>query len=746
MTIHQRDIPQRAASAPDRQSGSRLQEGRPYPLGATWDGLGVNFAIFSAHATRVELCLFDQDGAREIERITLPEYTDEVWHGYLPDARPGTVYGFRVHGPYAPDAGHRFNPNKLLLDPYAKQIVGHVTWNPALFGYVMESGDDMTFDERDSAEFMMKARVIDPAFTWGNDRRLQTPWERTIIHEAHVKGFTQRHPRVQEGLRGTYAGLADQEIVSYLRTLGVTAVELLPIQTFLDDSFLLEKGLRNYWGYNTLSFFSPARRYASSPEFAFAEFKEMVAHLHAANIEVILDVVYNHTPEGNEKGPTLSFKGIDNASYYRLAPDRRYYINDTGTGNTVNLSNSRVLQLVTDSLRYWAQDMHVDGFRFDLATILAREPHGFDEDGRFLDACRQDPQLSQVKLIAEPWDCGPGGYQVGRFSPGWAEWNDRYRDTVRAFWRGDPGRISELASRLTGSADLFDRRGRKPWASVNFLTAHDGFTLNDLVSFNDKHNEANGEENRDGHSNNLSANHGVEGPTNDPAILDIRFRQMRNMLATLLLSRGTPMLVAGDEFARTQHGNNNAYCQDNEISWIDWGAMEGDRADLARFTRRVIAIRRALPMLRRGRFLSGRLDEELGVKDVTWLTPAGDEMTSAHWEDANARSFGVMLDGRAQESGIRRIGTDATLLLLLNAHDSGVQFNLPSAAGGQEWVCLVDTTQPALEGVPRFPFHHAYTVTGRSLLLFMLRPTAGAKAGGDADRSFAHVMEALRET
>jgi isoamylase len=745
MTIHQRDIPELATRAQDRPAGSRLHEGRPYPLGATWDGLGVNFAIFSAHATKVELCLFDQAGNREIERVTLPEYTDEVWHGYLPDARPGTVYGFRVHGPFAPEAGHRFNPNKLLLDPYAKQIVGHIAWNPALFGYVMESGDDMTYDERDSAEFMMKARVIDPAFTWGNDRRLQTPWERTIIYETHIKGFTKRHPRVRESLRGTYAGLADQEIINYLRTLGVTAVELLPIQTFVDDSFLLEKGLCNYWGYNTLSFFAPARRYAASPEFAFAEFKEMVAHLHAANIEVLLDVVYNHTPEGNEKGPTLSLKGIDNASYYRLAPDRRYYINDTGTGNTVNLSNSRVLQLVTDSLRYWAQDMHVDGFRFDLATILAREPHGFDEDGRFLDACRQDPWLSQVKLIAEPWDCGPGGYQVGRFSPGWAEWNDRYRDTVRAFWRGDPGRISELASRLTGSADLFDRRGRKPWASVNFLTAHDGFTLNDLVSFNDKHNEANGEDNRDGHSGNLSANYGTEGPTSDPAIIEIRFRQMRNMLATLLLSRGTPMLVAGDEFARTQNGNNNAYCQDNEISWIDWDAIDGDRADLARFTRRVISIRRALPMLRRGRFLSGRLDEELGIKDVTWFTPAGDEMTAAHWEDANARSFGVMLDGRAQESGIRRLGTDATLLLLLNAHDGGVRFKLPPAAGGQEWVCLIDTHQTDFAAVRRLPFEHEYTVAGRSLLLFMLRPAAGTRAGGDADLSFAHVMEALEQ-
>ncbi len=730
---------------PNQGSKSRVQEGRPHPLGATWDGLGVNFAVFSANASKVELCLFDEHGEREVERITLPEYTDEVWHGYLPDARPGTVYGLRVHGPYEPSAGHRFNPNKLLLDPYAKQAVGHVTWHPALFGYAMETGDDLTFDERDSAEYMMKARVIDPAFSWGRDRRPETSWERTVLYELHVKGFTKLHPGVPERLRGTYAALADQSVIDYLQTLGVTAVELLPIQTFLDDSQLVEKGLKNYWGYNTLSFFSPARRYAATPDFAFAEFKEMVAHLHAADIEVILDVVYNHTPEGNERGPTLSFKGIDNASYYRLAPDRRYYINDTGTGNTVNLSNSRVLQLVTDSLRYWAQEMHVDGFRFDLATILAREAEGFDEDGRFLDVCRQDPLLSQVKLIAEPWDCGPGGYQVGRFAPGWAEWNDRYRDTVRSYWRGDPGRLPELASRLTASADLFDRRGRKPWASVNFLTAHDGFTLNDLVSYNAKHNEANGEENRDGHSDNLSSNYGAEGRTNDSAITSVRFRQMRNLLATLLLSRGTPMLVAGDEFARTQNGNNNAYCQDNEISWIDWGGINQPAASLGQFTQRVIALRRALPMLRRGRFLTGQIDEELGVKDAAWLSPAGTEMNEQNWADANARCLGVLLDGRAQETGIRRVGTDATLLLVLNSHDDLVRFTLPSALGGREWLILIDTNQPDFAGLSRFPFGHVYEVTGRSLLLFMLRPEIGVQAGGDADQSFAHVVNVLKQ-
>jgi isoamylase len=724
---------------------SRVREGRPYPLGATWDGLGVNFALFSAHATRVELCLFDQDGEREIERIDLPEYTDEVWHGYLPDARPGTIYGYRVHGPYEPAAGHRFNPNKLLLDPYAKQIVGQLTWNPALFGYQMEKADDLTFDERDSAPYMLKARVIDPAFTWGRERRPQTSWEKTIFYEAHVRGYTIRHPEVAPQFRGTYAGLATKEVVDYIASLGVTAIELLPVHTFVDDSYLTDKGLKNYWGYNSIGFFAPARRYAANTEFAFAEFKEMVAHLHDADIEVILDVVYNHTAEGNELGPTLSFKGIDNASYYRLAPDRRYYINDTGTGNTFNLSHSRVLQLVTDSLRYWVQEMHVDGFRFDLATILAREPHGFEEDGRFLDACRQDPVLSRVKLIAEPWDCGPGGYQVGRFSPGWAEWNDRYRDTVRAFWRGDEGKLPELASRLTASADLFNKRGRRPWASVNFITAHDGFTLNDLVSYNDKHNEANGEDNRDGHSHNLSNNYGIEGPTDDLEIRAVRLRQMRNMLATLILSRGTPMLLAGDEFARTQQGNNNAYCQDNEISWVDWEGIDDDGRMLADFTQKLIVIRQALPMLRRGRFLTGEYDEELGVRDVSWLTPAGDEMKPEHWTDPNGRCLGVLLDGRAQETGIRRVGSDSTLLLVLNAHDDVVPFHLPEAAGGSRWVRLIDTNLGENEGIETFAFGHDYAVTGRSLLLFILEPSHTKGQATDAERSYHHVLQAFED-
>ncbi|WP_262269523.1 MULTISPECIES: glycogen debranching protein GlgX [Microvirga] len=725
--VDTREFPAAQIVAPNVRRTSRVREGLPYPLGATWDGLGVNFAIFSANATKVELCLFDLEGRNELERIELPEYTDEVWHGYLPDARPGTTYGYRVYGPYDPKEGHRFNPNKLLLDPYARQLVGDLVWNPALFGYTIGSPDaDLSFDKRDSARFMPKCRVVESAFTWGRMRRPQTPWERTIIYETHLRGFTMQHPAVPRELRGTFSGLMQHEVIEYIRSLGVTAVELLPIHAFVDDSYLIEKGLRNYWGYNSIGFFAPQPRYLATP--FVNEVKEMVSHLHDAGIEVILDVVYNHTAEGNELGPTLSFKGIDNASYYRLAPDKRYYINDTGTGNTVNLSHSRVLQMVTDSLRYWAQEVQIDGFRFDLATILGREPHGFDEDGRFLDACRQDPALSQVKLIAEPWDCGPGGYQVGRFSPGWAEWNDRYRDTVRAYWKGEEGKLPELASRLTASADIFNKRGRRPWASVNFITAHDGFTLNDLVSYNDKHNEANGEDNKDGHDHNLSFNYGAEGPTDDPTIRTLRLRQMRNMLATLLFSQGTPMLLAGDEFARTQQGNNNAYAQDNEISWIDWEGIDEDGIELLEFTRKLIRLRQDLPILRRGRFLSGVYNEELDVKDVTWLTPAGDEMTPEHWQDPNARCISILLDGRAQPTGIRRRGTDVTLLLILNAHHDVVKCTLPEVVGGEAWMCHIDTNQPDLEVPTEFRFGKEYTVTARSLLLFQLKPERQRRA------------------
>jgi isoamylase len=699
---------------------SRVREGQPFPLGATWDGIGVNFALFSANATKVELCIFDIDGTTEVERIVLPEYTNEVWHGYLPDARPGTVYGYRVHGPYDPQNGHRFNPNKLLIDPYARQLVGSVEWNEALFGYMVGSPDaDLSFDERDSARYMPKCRVIDPAFTWGEERKPKTPWQRTIIYETHVRGYTMRHPGVPEHFRGTFSGMMSPEVIDYIANLGVTAVELLPIHAFVDDDYLVKKGLHNYWGYNTIAFFAPKPRYLATP--FVNEIKEMVSHYHDRGIEVILDVVYNHSAEGNELGPTLSFKGIDNASYYRLAPDKRYYINDTGTGNTINLSHQGVLKMVTDSLRYWATEMRIDGFRFDLATILAREPHGFDEGGGFLDSCRQDPVLSGVKLIAEPWDCGPGGYQVGHFSPGWAEWNDRYRDTVRAYWRGDEGKLPELAARLSGSADLFNKRGRRPTASVNFITAHDGFTLNDLVSYNDKHNEANGEDNKDGHSHNLSYNYGVEGPTDDPEIRRTRFRQMRNFMATLLFSQGTPMILAGDEFARTQQGNNNAYAQDNEISWLDWDAIDDEARALTGFTRHLIRLRKELPVVRRNRFLTGTFDEELQVKDVTWISATGAELTPEQWSDEKARSLGVLLDGRAQATGIRKRGHDVTVLLLLNAYHEPVEFTLPAAQGGSAWDRLVDTNEPEAEQT-QFPSKKKYLVTGRSLVLFQLRP------------------------
>ncbi|MBP1294247.1 glycogen debranching protein GlgX [Bradyrhizobium elkanii] len=726
-----------AASALRR---SRITEGRPFPLGATWDGLGVNFALFSAHATKVELCLFDDAGETELERIELPEYTDEVWHGYLPSGRPGTVYGYRVHGPYEPDAGHRFNPNKLVLDPYAKQLVGQLRWGSELFGYQLDHSDkDLSYDERDSASLMQKCRVIDPAFTWGGSRKPEVPWERTILYEMHVKGFTQRHPLVPEADRGTFSGLSHADVPAYLRSLGITSAELLPVHAFVDDSYLVEKGLRNYWGYNSTAFFAPEPRYLKTP--VANEFKAMVNQFHAHGLEIILDVVYNHTAEGNELGPTLSFKGIDNASYYRLLPDqKRYYINDTGTGNTVNLSHQRVLQLVADSLRYWATEMRVDGFRFDLATILAREPYGFDEGGGFLDACRQDPVLSTLKLIAEPWDIGPGGYQVGQFPPGWAEWNDKFRDAARAFWKGDDGTMAEFAKRISGSGDLFNKRGRRPWASVNFVTAHDGFNLNDLVSYNEKHNEANGEDNRDGHANNHSWNCGVEGPSEDPDITALRERQKRNMFATMLLSHGTPMLLAGDEFGHTQNGNNNAYAQDNETTWLDWMGMSAKGRGLRNFVRGLIVLRKAFPILYRSRFLVGTHNEELDVKDVTWLSPTGEEMTAEQWQDGNARCFGMLLDGRAQESGIKRRGSDATMLLIYNAHHDVVNFTLPAVAEGRNWTGLIDTNDPESQRAA-FEFGHGYEVTGRSLLAFVL--TADKVASPNLRRSLDAVLESF---
>ena len=702
----------------------QVKQGLPFPMGASWDGKGTNFSVFSAHATKVEVCIFNADGDKELERIGLPEYTDQIWHGYLPDITPGTVYGLRVHGPYEPQNGHRFNPNKLLLDPYACAHVGNLKWDAAIFGYQMESADDTTFDERDSAPFMPKCAVVDPAFDWTGSRgRGLAKWNDTVIYELHVKGFTKLHPQVSENLRGTYAGLGTKPVVDYLKSLGITTVELLPIHTFVDDNSLLLKGLSNYWGYNSIGFFAPDPRYASAKRDSLREFKEMVAQLHDGGIEVILDVVYNHTAEGNEFGPTLSFKGIDNASYYRLvADDSQHYINDTGTGNTLNVSHPRVLQMVTDSLRYWVQLANVDGFRFDLGTILAREPNGFDNRSGFLKACCQDPVLNTVKLIAEPWDCGPGGYQVGGFPPGWAEWNDKFRDTTRDFWRGE-GTASEMTRRLCASGDVFNYQGRRPWSSINFVTAHDGFTLNDVVSYNNRHNEANGEDNRDGNSNTRSWNCGAEGPTDDPEVYKLRERQIRNIFATLVLSQGTPMIVAGDEFGRTQQGNNNAYCQDNEISWVNWDIKEKGKCLLA-FAKKVISFRRTYPILRRDRFLNGEYLEDLGVKDVTWINANGKAMEDEHWGDTGMRCFGMLLDGRAQPSGIRQLGKEVTLLLILNVHFDLVNFTLPECVGGNEWTLLIDTNEPCKEAPGRMKTGDEYGVTARSLLLFKLESAA----------------------
>jgi isoamylase len=710
---------------------SPIREGLPYPVGATWDGKGINFALFSAYATRVEVCLFDDSGARETARIELPEFTDEIWHGYVPDVHPGSIYGYRVHGPYEPCAGHRFNPNKLLLDPYARGHFGDLVWNPAVFGYQLESGDDTTFDERDSAPFVPKCVVVDPNFDWkGVPRRRTVPWEHTIIYELHLRGYTKLHPELPKEWRGTFKGLSGK-VVEYIKSLGVTSVELLPIHTFINDSLLLDRGLTNYWGYNSIGFFAPDPRYAHEREQTLREFKEMVARLHNAGLGVILDVVYNHTAEGNHLGPTLSFRGIDNASYYRLLPDQpRYYINDTGTGNTLDLDHMRVIEMVTDSLRYWATETHVDGFRFDLGTILARQANGFDNQSGFLKACCQDPVLRTVKLIAEPWDCGPGGYQVGGFPPGWAEWNDKFRDTVRDFWRRKAP-ASAFAPRLCASGDLFNHRGRKPWACINFITAHDGLTLNDLVSYNDKHNEANGEDNKDGQADNHSWNSGAEGPTDDDEVNVLRVRRRRNCLATLLLSQGTPMLLAGDEFLRTQNGNNNAYCQDNEISWVNWDiGEEGQR--LIRFVQKLTALRHKYPILRRNRFLTGVYNEELGVRDVTWINASGAAMKPEDWADVDMECFGMLMDGRAQPTGIHRRGEDATLLMVFNAYHDLVEFTLPKTVGGSHWQLLVDTNLPEDAEICRFGSGEVYGVTGRSLLLFVLQTDDRAALQGFA--------------
>jgi glycogen operon protein len=699
---------------------SRVKEGSAQAHGAIWDGKGTNFTLFSAHATKVEVCLFDAAGQTELERLALPEYTDQIWHGYIPDVHPGSVYGLRVHGPYEPLEGHRFNPHKLVLDPYARAHIGEVQWAPEIFGYAVgDAQADLSFDERDSAPFMPKCVVVDPNFDWkGQPRKRGVSWDRTIIYEAHVKGFTKRHPGVPDHLKGTYAGLGTKQVIDYVKSLGVTSIELLPIHAFVNDNHLLEKGLTNYWGYNSIGFFSPDPRYASAPEQSLREFKEMVASFHEAGLEVILDVVFNHTAEGNERGPTLSFKGIDNASYYRLLPDqKRFYINDTGTGNTLNVSHPNVIEMVTDSLRYWVNELHVDGFRFDLGTILARESNGFDNQSGFLKACHQDPVLRTVKLIAEPWDCGPGGYQVGGFPPGWAEWNDRYRDTVRDFWRGQAS-ASAVAERLCASADVFNHYGRRPWACVNFVTAHDGFTLNDLVTYNEKHNEANGEDNKDGSSDNHSWNCGVEGPTEDPAINALRDRQIRNMLATLLLSQGTPMLLAGDEFSRTQSGNNNAYCQDDEISWVDWDLMKKNES-LVKFVQKLCELRAKYPILRRNRFLTGHYDEELEIKDLTWINASGAEMSAEEWGDDLMKCFGMLMDGRSRPTGVRQRGTEEAMLMVLNSHHDLVNFTLPQCPGGTGWSVLVDTNLRDGEPSYRGKAGDVYGVTGRSLILLV---------------------------
>jgi isoamylase len=665
--------------------------GEPYPLGTTWDGEGINFALFSENAEKVELCLFDPTGKMEVERIEIREHTNQKWHSYLPYGRLGQLYGYRVYGSYDPANGHRFNPNKLLLDPYAKAIVGSLDWSHPHFAYRLGAEEeDLSFDERDNAAGALKCRVVDTAFTWGDDRPPRIPWHETVIYETHVKGFTRRHPGIPQALRGTYAGLASAPAIDHLKRLGVTAVELMPVHLFVDDKHLVDRGLSNYWGYNSIGFFAPDMRYSATG--SISEFKTMVKRLHSAGLEVILDVVYNHTAEGNHLGPTLSFRGIDNAAYYRLVPDdRRYYMDFTGTGNTLNMMHPRVLQLIMDSLRYWILEMHVDGFRFDLASALARELYEVDQLSSFFTIIHQDPVISQAKLIAEPWDVGEGGYQVGNFPVGWAEWNGKYRDAVRAYWKSEGGRTGELAYRLTGSSDLYERGGRKPHASINFVTAHDGFTLRDLVSYNHKHNDLNGEGNADGESHNLSSNYGVEGPTGDVGIRRLRARQRRNLMATLLLSQGVPMILSGDEMGRTQGGNNNAYCQDNEISWLDWNLSSPDR-NFFSFVRRMIRLRMEHPVFRRRAFFQGR--KLRGVKDITWLTPAGREMTDEEWGSSSVRTLGLQMSGllEGEYDWQGRPEEDDDFLLLFNAGDEEITFRLPSIPEEARWEMVMDTS------------------------------------------------------
>jgi len=706
--------------------------GKPYPLGATWDGGGVNFAIFSEQATKVELCLFDSiDAYHESERIAMPEQTDDVWHVYIPFLKPRQLYGFRVHGPYEPEQGLRFNPNKLLIDPYAKAISGTIKWDNSMYGYpIGHEAADLAFDGSDSAPNMPRCVVVDNSFPWGDDRQLDIPLHKSVIYEMHVKGFTQLHPDVPEHLRGTYAGLATPAVIEYLQSLGVTTVELLPVHQHVDDRFLVDRGLSNYWGYNSLNYFAPDVRY-STPELPgeqVYEFKGMVKALHAAGIEVILDVVYNHTAEGNHLGPTLALRGADNQAYYRLVPDDpRYYMDYTGTGNSLNMLNARTIQMIMDSLRYWVTEMHVDGFRFDLAATLARGLHEADRLSSFFDVIHQDPVISQVKLIAEPWDVGPGGYQVGNFPVRWSEWNGKYRDTVRRFWKGDESQVAELAYRLAGSSDLYQHNGRRPYASINFVTAHDGFTLRDLVSYNHKHNEANGEDNRDGDDHNNSWNCGTEGPTDDPEIKALRVRQMRNFLGTLLLSQGVPMITAGDEFGRTQHGNNNAYCQDNEISWLNWDISE-EGQQLLDFTRFLVQIRNQHPVLHRRRFFQGRSIHGSGIHDIVWWRPDGLEMSDDEWDNGLVRCLGMLLNGHEMDDWDERgeLVRDDILFLMLNAYHDTVDFKLPGRFRTRKtrpWELVLDTSAPEtwLEGQnnKRLKASEVYPLQGRSLVLLV---------------------------
>jgi isoamylase len=704
---------------------TRVWPGRPNPLGATWDGGGVNFTLFSEHATRVELCLFDHPSDRsEASLVPITEQTDSVWHAYLPDVRPGQLYGYRVHGPYDPHAGHRFNPHKVVLDPYAKAIGRGIGWSDAMFGYrVGDLKEDLSFDDRDNAWCAPLAVVVDSRFRWGNDSHPRTPWHKTLIYEAHVKGQTKLHPDVPAALRGTYSGLVSRASIEHLRKLGVTAVELMPVHYHVDERHLVNHSLTNYWGYNTLSFFAPEARYSSAtqPDEVINEFKSMVKRLHEVGIEVILDVVYNHTGEGNESGPTLSMRGIDNASYYRLMPNnRRYYQDFTGCGNTLNMQTPRVLQLIMDSLRYWVQEMHVDGFRFDLASALARELHDVDKLSAFFDIVLQDPVLSQVKLIAEPWDLGSGGYQVGNFPHLWSEWNGRYRDTIRRFWAGDGGLISEVATRLTGSSDLYQHNGRKPYASINFVTAHDGFTLRDLVTYHHKRNLANLEDNRDGESHNNNWNCGVEGETTDPQINALRSRQCRNLLATLLLSQGVPMLRSGDEIGQTQLGNNNAYCQDNEITWLNWN-LTCEQQEFLEFCCQLTRLTQSQPVLNRRNFFQGRRIRGAGVKDIAWLDSDGREVADSAW-NSGLKALGMRLNGESIDDVDERgapIQGD-TLLVLLNVQPDLVRFQLPRHKPSERWKPIIDTSKSQVaETLMRQG--EAYELHGQSLVVLSLK-------------------------